>query len=1297
MRHRTDRMLAAWLFVAPASSGATPASQPAPSLDAKEPPLPAVSDVIRAASSAQASERERAVFQLGDLEAPDAAAVAAVVAALDDPEAAVRWNAFAALRKIGPAATAPLLARIGDDARGTHVGTYSGGCFRDTFVPTRGDMAAAALALGQDADADAIWTRYVSADPSARIRLAVVASLAKIVPRSAVLRAMPSLPPEDREFLLRLAANGGRDAALAIAEGVEAMRRSSSPEAVNPIEREALMSLATMGADGREARLRLARSSVWPESVFASSLAAGDDDLAAASFRAAALSGRSSAMADLAAALRQRWVSPESPWIAATGKDAVIRFLGQALPADAASRSDLVGAAQLFARLRFARPLVLDLAQRFMTQGDAVERGQGARLFMDLAATSRGADDDDALWAAALSALAAAPPRGKAGDGRTASIEARRDPPTEELLRGLPIPREPAQPALAQQLVSLTLERRISPHDLAYRQRRQAEGSGQRAQAWAAALLAAARAAQAQAAGAEQPYAALLGDLQAPSAEQARALWTVVGSQGAALPEMVWALRELGEMPSERRAALERLSALLRAESDAENARLLASTLARGRLAGVGTFSLSEDESERLAAGTAMVWTVVTDRASTGVARKAAADVAFAELFRLDAASEALWMDRAVVLLDDLDPRDASPALAFLADHAPDPVAADESCIDQSRLAWRSTGPPRPPAPAEWAGRLARTLTRLAERGGADEDLIARVWRGFELPGSAIIDPLLRAVEARADRKCPAAGTRTSLHDLEKWRSLPEGYTGREQAFRSLVSSRSPRVVCAALEALPAFGRDSVAGTRDLLLWLALEGDGSPLRGAATARMTCAGSGTVVQTMAGKIGALDRDLVHEAVRQAVAWVGPVAEHSGDRTQPDGAPSPSARQTPAEGEWAPLTRRAGRTPTFQPDDGQRRVFELEGSGRSETGTSSELATVVAAMPRFTDDVLVEHLARGGRPTRAWSALAAAWWLEPRDASEPWALEWALRLLRVQWPALRPEERLRALPLLGAAPVHGPIAAELITFSLTQPAAGERAMALELANRQDVDATLLASTALSESVSDAVRSRLQQSVENAFDDLYPPGMICIAGRGVAPESLPPFPWPPPAGYRTPEPLDLAWFGGPTQTAEGLFDRLKAVFAQISPDYEVGLFSGPPGGFALVARLERIDASGTPFSGRARWTTHGRAKFNLAELLGDLFLEKPGYFRVVTFVVTDVTSFTPQTGAVLPDVTAGAQVLPDELARMPLQGKHIFALVYSFERPPGQAMRAWVDGSPSTRRHLEATGLWERIATR
>jgi hypothetical protein len=92
-----------------------------------------------------------------------------------------------------------------------------------------------------------------------------------------------------------------------------------------------------------------------------------------------------------------------------------------------------------------------------------------------------------------------------------------------------------------------------------------------------------------------------------------------------------------------------------------------------------------------------------------------------------------------------------------------------------------------------------------------------------------------------------------------------------------------------------------------------------------------------------------------------------------------------------------------------------------------------------------------------------------------------------------------------------------------------------------------------------------------------------------------------------------------------------------------FEHGLFKGVPGGFALVA-------DGT--SGRmllpeqARWQK-GSPVFDFIDFLGDLFFEKPGYFRVIVFAVTTETQINGSRCA--PSGTARGHNIPQDLAQV------------------------------------------------
>ena len=147
-------------------------------------------------------------------------------------------------------------------------------------------------------------------------------------------------------------------------------------------------------------------------------------------------------------------------------------------------------------------------------------------------------------------------------------------------------------------------------------------------------------------------------------------------------------------------------------------------------------------------------------------------------------------------------------------------------------------------------------------------------------------------------------------------------------------------------------------------------------------------------------------------------------------------------------------------------------------------------------------------------------------------------------------------------------------------------------------------------------------------------------------------------------------------------------------VSHGFEHGLFKGPFGGFALVARMERIKRDGAPFPEPARWMKEGSPKLSLAEIFADLFFENPGYFRVIVFTVTGNLLPGEDASARLPEPREGAPTMPREFAAKPFKDQEVLALIYSFERRHNAKIIPWKDGAPSARQHLERAGVWTSL---
>jgi hypothetical protein len=144
--------------------------------------------------------------------------------------------------------------------------------------------------------------------------------------------------------------------------------------------------------------------------------------------------------------------------------------------------------------------------------------------------------------------------------------------------------------------------------------------------------------------------------------------------------------------------------------------------------------------------------------------------------------------------------------------------------------------------------------------------------------------------------------------------------------------------------------------------------------------------------------------------------------------------------------------------------------------------------------------------------------------------------------------------------------------------------------------------------------------------------------------------------------------------------------------------GSYYGVPGGFALVTRLESIQANGMPKPGRLRWDIDLRSNkpFSISSYLEALFSAPPGRYRVIVFVVTSERFGTENRQIDRDDATRwlreGANALPHEFLIRPIeQGTICTALIYEFRISPElnqpQLMRP---GEFSAEIHMIGTGL-------
>jgi hypothetical protein len=186
------------------------------------------------------------------------------------------------------------------------------------------------------------------------------------------------------------------------------------------------------------------------------------------------------------------------------------------------------------------------------------------------------------------------------------------------------------------------------------------------------------------------------------------------------------------------------------------------------------------------------------------------------------------------------------------------------------------------------------------------------------------------------------------------------------------------------------------------------------------------------------------------------------------------------------------------------------------------------------------------------------------------------------------------------------------------------------------------------------------------------------------------LPEFPWPPPSAstsYVLPDKLFTAYrtVGEVTGAILGALEQNGYV--------ERSFFRTPPGGVALVTRLERINDDGSS-SAEARWPIQQAqaSTRGLLDFLQGLFFVDPGHYRVIVFVVQDLPfsqsaeSITAQQAQAW--LTIGANVLTPEIAALPFAGAHVTVLIYEFASD-GSKVQV-ITSQLTGKQHLEKAGL-------
>jgi len=139
--------------------------------------------------------------------------------------------------------------------------------------------------------------------------------------------------------------------------------------------------------------------------------------------------------------------------------------------------------------------------------------------------------------------------------------------------------------------------------------------------------------------------------------------------------------------------------------------------------------------------------------------------------------------------------------------------------------------------------------------------------------------------------------------------------------------------------------------------------------------------------------------------------------------------------------------------------------------------------------------------------------------------------------------------------------------------------------------------------------------------------------------------------------------------------------------------------PDGFAMVTRLERVDASGQPVAEPQRWQdidnpNWALTKFSLSEYLYALLQRREGLFRLFVFIVSPYDLITDSSRQATPEMVRewqqrGSATLPDSVSKRAFSARYkVYVLLYQFKKVEGQHPELVSDSSVA--QHLLATHL-------
>jgi len=197
------------------------------------------------------------------------------------------------------------------------------------------------------------------------------------------------------------------------------------------------------------------------------------------------------------------------------------------------------------------------------------------------------------------------------------------------------------------------------------------------------------------------------------------------------------------------------------------------------------------------------------------------------------------------------------------------------------------------------------------------------------------------------------------------------------------------------------------------------------------------------------------------------------------------------------------------------------------------------------------------------------------------------------------------------------------------------------------------------------------------------------------------LPEFPWPPPLPSAKIEIPTLAFSS--CKNLSDVNDILSNALSENGYDDKAYFLvpASSKNGFALATQLEQIDKDGVPKKDPNRWNSEIiDNEFSFSEYISALFFPNPGYFRIIVFIVTDI-SFSPSSKGVdresaMSWLYEGATGFPDDLKSVLFtKGYNVSALIYEYELKENEEEANMLKPSKHTGKdHLKRSNLWAEL---